>query len=673
MKKRILSAALALALALSLLPLHAFAADTSGGFADISDKETAQNVEVLRLLGVIGGDENGRFRPNDHLTRAEFCKMSIVLQGREEQVARYRSRTLFPDVRASHWAAGYINLASTAAGESQPGLMHGFPDGTFQPEKDISYGEAVTVLMRVLGYTDADTNGVWPQGYIDLGASAGLTAGLSVPGGDAITRAQAAKLFVGALRAEKAGGGTLMTLGEELTLLSIDMVKGVMRTTDGKTAPKETPMAVPMASTVFNGLKGRIIFNADEKAVSFLPSPAVTAGAGTAFTGLIEGESALIVTENGSSLGFDDLTGHAKNYTIWRNGVQIKTRDLKKYDVATYSVQNNAVYVCDTRVTVHYEGAMPNPREPLSITVLGGTVFSVIPSAQQGMTAYHPGQHMTLLLSADGRIAGVMEANSVNATSNALGYVDGSGKVTMFCGTQMLELNYTDADKAGRVVTIAQNKPNEVILGTRSSSVSGALVVSEGVVGTDKLAKNAMVLNDGVLTSVSELDKDRIEARQIVFTRRNSAGEIDLIVLGNRSTELIGRVNRWFEVDYVDENGNKQYKEYMSLTNPSGETDPSRFLYTADIGDFAVTLINSEKNFYDFVRLEKLKAVDAKSWIGTSVVNYGGKSYVVSEDIMCYNRDTGAWFKSLEDAMEYGGTINLYALDGVVRALDAGA
>ena len=140
MRKKIFAAVLALALVLSLTP----AAFALGVFADVTNAAVAQNVEVLQLMGVIGGDENGLFRPGSNLTRAEFCKMAIELQGRGDQVVRYRSRTVFPDVRAAHWASGYINLATTASGESMPALMHGNPDGSFAPGRNITYGEALT-------------------------------------------------------------------------------------------------------------------------------------------------------------------------------------------------------------------------------------------------------------------------------------------------------------------------------------------------------------------------------------------------------------------------------------------------------------------------------------------------------------------------------------------------
>ena len=78
MKKRVFSALLALVLTLSAVVLPASAA---GSFSDVSDKKTAQNVEVLRLLGVVEGNGIGQFNPYAQLTRAEFCKMLVTMMG----------------------------------------------------------------------------------------------------------------------------------------------------------------------------------------------------------------------------------------------------------------------------------------------------------------------------------------------------------------------------------------------------------------------------------------------------------------------------------------------------------------------------------------------------------------------------------------------------------------
>ena len=138
--KRWLSLLLAAVLAAMLiLPAGAV------GFSDVTDVPTLSAVESLRIMGVISGFPDGSFRPSGNLTRAQFCKMAVYAMGAQDELAAYRAITVFPDV-ANHWARDYVNLS--AKGHK---LLAGFPDGTFRPESTVTDGQAVTILLRMLG------------------------------------------------------------------------------------------------------------------------------------------------------------------------------------------------------------------------------------------------------------------------------------------------------------------------------------------------------------------------------------------------------------------------------------------------------------------------------------------------------------------------------------------
>ena len=148
MKKRLLSLLLAVCLAVSVLVLPASAAETVR-FSDVTDRDTAMAVESLRLLGVLDGYADGSFRPNAVLTRAQFCKMAVYAMNGESELGLYRTVTVFPDVKPSHWAAAYINMAAKGKG-----IISGYADGSFHPERTVTVGQAVTILLRLLGYKD---------------------------------------------------------------------------------------------------------------------------------------------------------------------------------------------------------------------------------------------------------------------------------------------------------------------------------------------------------------------------------------------------------------------------------------------------------------------------------------------------------------------------------------
>ena len=218
MKKRLFAWLLSIALIIPTLSLPVGAAGTTR-FSDVSDQNTALAVESLRLMGVLDGYSDGTFRPSTQLTRAQFCKMASYAMNGQNELGLYKSVTIFPDVKPSHWAAGYINLA--AKGKS---IIAGYPDGRFYPERTVTVGQAVTILLRLLGYKDEHIGGVWPDSYMAVGAIAGLTEGLNADGNAPLTRGQAAKLFLNLLQAEKQSGGTLYALSEETELLSVDGV-----------------------------------------------------------------------------------------------------------------------------------------------------------------------------------------------------------------------------------------------------------------------------------------------------------------------------------------------------------------------------------------------------------------------------------------------------------------
>ena len=666
MKKRVFSLLLALVLTLSAAAIPASAAES---FSDVTDKKTAQNVEVLRLLGVIEGNGAGQFNPSGLLTRAEFCKMVVVLMGKGSDAMRYKTVTIFPDVRATHWAAGYINLAVR---QSEPKLLAGLPDGTFQPDSYITYGQAVTILMRVLGFADKDSGGIWPDGYINLAKSTGVSAGVNLTGSANITRAQAAQLFVNVLSTGKDGKGYTpagCTKGDkEVTLVSMN---GDKLRISGEKDPKT--LVRPSSSSALNGLKGYLLTNSDGKVVTFVPKTSSTTGAAVS-------NAAVILPADKSTSGISALTDGRTDYTVYRNGVLSSVSALRKNDVVTYDAVSNTVYACDTRVTVYYESCEPSPSAPVSIKVLGGTQFDVLPTAQQSLSKFKPGKTMTLLLTSDGTVAGAVE-NDYSARGNAIGIVSGS-KVQLLCGSTTIDLSLTgmtvDSKLDGKLVSISSSSKTSVGLYAKTGGVSGDLNVREGTLGSKQLASGVLIFDDGVLKNLSDLTDVSVPQSRISYARTNANGEIDLIALSSTSGELYGRVSVYTETtpEVKDESGNVTIPAETTTkisVDVNGTTyGPYTSGYGVRSGDFVAFKENSGKTgFSQMLTLDKLGEVSASAWIGKTAVNYGGRTYTVPSDVLCWNRDGGSWLDGgVEAALAYGGTMSLYVRDGVVRVIE---
>ncbi|SHE97353.1 S-layer homology domain-containing protein [Tissierella praeacuta DSM 18095] len=139
---------------------------------DVVGTEYEKAISRLVAFGIIEGYPDGTFKPEKEVTRAEFAKILIEALGIGNATKAATGVTKFSDVPASHWASGYINVASGQ------GLIKGYNNGTFQPEKKVSYAEALTMLVRALGYQDDFLKGTWPGNYVAKAAEAGITAGV---------------------------------------------------------------------------------------------------------------------------------------------------------------------------------------------------------------------------------------------------------------------------------------------------------------------------------------------------------------------------------------------------------------------------------------------------------------------------------------------------------------
>ena len=111
----------------------------SSGYSDVKTGDWFNNaVSTLSNAGIIAGYEDGSFRPNGYITRAEFATIAARFFD-----VTYNGKDLFPDI-SGHWAKDYINQAANK------GFVNGYEDGTFKPDRNITRAEAVTLVNRTL-------------------------------------------------------------------------------------------------------------------------------------------------------------------------------------------------------------------------------------------------------------------------------------------------------------------------------------------------------------------------------------------------------------------------------------------------------------------------------------------------------------------------------------------
>ena len=106
----------------------------------LADQWYSEAVGYLAVAGIINGYEDGAFKGDNPITRAEFAKIAASFA--ELNLA---SEISFSDVPASHWAYDYIKSAYNNE------WIVGYPDGSFGPDQYITRAEAITIINRILG------------------------------------------------------------------------------------------------------------------------------------------------------------------------------------------------------------------------------------------------------------------------------------------------------------------------------------------------------------------------------------------------------------------------------------------------------------------------------------------------------------------------------------------
>lgn len=169
-------------------------------FLDVPDIYWLKNpIAYLSTMGIMDGYQDGTFRPEKEITRAELATILVKAKGFE--VHEVKSST-FSDLEVKDGITPYIEMAV------QRNYMEGYPDGTFQPNKRVTRAEAAIILSRFSGFylkTKVDQE-VYADVPLDHWASpaiaAAKTAGLFEYLGegrfgpnDYLTRAEAAELL----------------------------------------------------------------------------------------------------------------------------------------------------------------------------------------------------------------------------------------------------------------------------------------------------------------------------------------------------------------------------------------------------------------------------------------------------------------------------------------------
>ncbi len=463
-------------------------------FSDISDpalSKTAQGLSSLKIMEGVGGNN---FSPDTALTRAQFSKIAVLSLGTDD-VSAYKNYTIFPDVPYTHWAASYINAAVR-----EHSIIRGFSDGTFAPDAPITYGQACTMFLSMLGYTVEDVGPFWPQDYITKADALGLNDGIpNLSAESTLTRGNAAIMLSNTLSTATKEGGVLLSASyskiiSDSILIATDKTDSELSANQAKfyeNGEEIIRATVGDLSTSLIGSRGSVIYDNTKttEVLGFLPdttssittkiqksevdmittddgsikvpikTPVIINGSvrqySDAWYDLVAGSTVNIYyNESGTidiiALGQSFVTAQSfvkldstsssigTGYNILKNGAQITAADIREYDAVSVDTSSMTAYVSDRKITGYYTEASPSFSYPSQVTILDKT-FNIAEDVSPFFKNIKFGDKITLIIDNFGNVVAAFNASEVTADMQGiLTEFDGTtAKVSLFDGVEI--------------------------------------------------------------------------------------------------------------------------------------------------------------------------------------------------------------------------------------------
>lgn len=176
-------------------------------FNDTPTHWAAQDISLASRLGWVNGYQDGTFKPNQQVTRAEFSTLMVNIFGLNKGDMTIQLTDI-----DDQWATSYIQILASQ------GLIQGYTDGTFQPQRTISRAEMLVILSKLINLQEQEPTATtqnfsdvpsdyWADSIIKAALSAKIIQGIGdnrFAPNKGITRAEVITLILRALRLDPA-------------------------------------------------------------------------------------------------------------------------------------------------------------------------------------------------------------------------------------------------------------------------------------------------------------------------------------------------------------------------------------------------------------------------------------------------------------------------------------
>ncbi len=586
---------------------------------------------ILDVMEIMTYDAKGNFNESQYVTRAALAKI-LVSASQYKGAATSTSRVSpFADVMFTHWGAPYISVASKNK------FMTGYSDGTFRPNSYIKYEEALSAMLRLLGYTNADYTGAYPAGQIAKAADIGLSDEVYISAGNPIIRSEMAKLVYNLLNTEPKGSTTIyaQTLGytPSSELLTIGDVLG-------------------------ENVNGPV----------------------TVKTGTI------------SSLGLSSAR-------VYRNGNGANISDIENYDVIYYNKKSNAIWAYSKKISGILEAITPNKEAPTSVTVSGVTYTLPYYAAQRafGLDGLEVGETVTMLLDKNGNVCDAYEAGKLyesiigvvtGVSSKTLTATDGTKTSGYYATILTLDGSSVDVEKAdnstalvGKAVEVDYATGKIRTISKGNGNRSGYINASALTWGNSPISQNIKIIEiddngNMVQLTLSRLDGVNLKSENILLSTTNASGAIEGLIL----TDVTGDMHKYGLITKVDR---------TTVSDGAGGQSPSKYTYHYNFEGktgtvvFSGTVTSLSEGpcifIYDNGELSEAKNLMRATNVTLLTPSYatvgGNVKHRISPNVQVYKVVDNTKIKTtLDEAISYTGNIWIYydriqSAGGMVRVI----
>ena len=254
---RNLKRALSLALA-SVMLLGMMVVGTGASYADVTSKNNQEAIAVMQAVGVMVGDTNGNFNPDQKVTRGEMAVvMANLLNLQVEDFVG--AKTPFTDV--PQWAVPYVAACYA------DGITAGISATQYGFNYEVTTAQAALMMLKALGYFQyaSDFGQDWQVATIKQGSKIDLFDKISTASTAAMTRNDVAQIALNTLKAttvEAVKSGSTIITGD-VTIIGDVKYEDVVSTADYAKAIGSTP--VETGSSKYSVELGEKLYNGDLK------------------------------------------------------------------------------------------------------------------------------------------------------------------------------------------------------------------------------------------------------------------------------------------------------------------------------------------------------------------------------------------------------------------------